>query len=352
MENIENEIWVPVFDPNFKDHYEVSNLGRIRRVRYKHLTLRYKLLRPSSGGANSEYRYISFYTTKNNINKKYRLNRLVYFSFNLDIDPTLLIHHKDGNKKNDNLNNLESVTASENIRYSYATGNHRSQKINTTEYINIKELHLNGISQKEISKIYGVARHTISRILNQKLNLFSKSFNLTLDQHKTIVKLYKEGKSKTQISHIMKTSVQNVFHSLKYNLSEEKPKQILTKHVDQNNILWKPIIIDKIGYPYFINSDGNIKNIDGKLMKQSIDRDGYKRIRLGKCKERCVHRLVSIIFIPNPENKPLVHHKDKNRQNNQISNLEWATAKENSQFRHRVEKTQIVKNVPKIIKTN
>lgn len=46
-------------------------------------------------------------------------------------------------------------------------------------------------------------------------------------------------------------------------------------------------------------------------------------------KDYRINRLVAQAFLPNPENKPFVHHKDHNKLNNHYSNLEWATPKEN-----------------------
>lgn len=82
----------------------------------------------------------------------------------------------------------------------------------------------------------------------------------------------------------------------------------------------------------------------GKEIKQYTVR-GYKAVGLcsekGKYKKIYVHRLVAISFIPNQENKAEVNHKDKNKANNCVENLEWVTKSENE--RH---KRQSYKNSP------
>lgn len=52
----------------------------------------------------------------------------------------------------------------------------------------------------------------------------------------------------------------------------------------------------------------------------------------GKSKKEMIHRLVAKAFIPNPNNFPIVHHKDENKLNNDVSNLEWVTHSQNSLY--------------------
>jgi hypothetical protein len=89
---------------------------------------------------------------------------------------------------------------------------------------------------------------------------------------------------------------------------------------------------------YYINRVGEVKSTKGKqdiILKPYIDKDGYRvysfRKPGGKKKAMKEHRLVAIAFIPNPKNLKIVNHKNGIKDDNRVSNLEWCTAKYNTQ---------------------
>jgi len=83
-----------------------------------------------------------------------------------------------------------------------------------------------------------------------------------------------------------------------------------------------------------IYKDGRIGNFSQTVLKKAYNHKGYEIVYLsvGSVKHtKLVHRLVAITFIPNPDNKATVNHKDLNKLNNTPDNLEWMTNKENMQ---------------------
>lgn len=84
---------------------------------------------------------------------------------------------------------------------------------------------------------------------------------------------------------------------------------------------------------YEVSSDGRVRSLN--YMRRGYPKElipniihGYERVMLyEKSKYKCfsVHRLVAMTFIPNPNNYPCINHKDENKQNNNVDNLEWCT---------------------------
>jgi hypothetical protein len=110
--------------------------------------------------------------------------------------------------------------------------------------------------------------------------------------------------------------------------------------------MWK----DVVGYEglYEVSDSGEVRSRDryiktdirhvksrlikGKILFQNLKPNGYKTVDLckdGKVKTTLVHRIVAEAFLPNPDGLRFVNHKDSNRANNIVSNLEWVTSSEN-----------------------
>ena len=113
--------------------------------------------------------------------------------------------------------------------------------------------------------------------------------------------------------------------------------------------IWKDIK----GYEgkYQVSNFGNVKSLNynhtGKeqLLKPVQYNNGYLCINLYKPLKRfLIHRLVANAFIPNPDNLPCVNHKDENKHNNHVYNLEWCTNKYNINYGtciERIRETQL-----------
>ena len=113
----------------------------------------------------------------------------------------------------------------------------------------------------------------------------------------------------------------------------------------QENEIWKEVIdfenyeVSNLGkvrrkQAETIYKDGRVAHFSSNILKQSPNKKGYMRVYLSKNSNKytkTVHRIVAETFILNPENKRTVNHKDCNKLNNSVDNLEWATNLENIQ---------------------
>lgn len=109
---------------------------------------------------------------------------------------------------------------------------------------------------------------------------------------------------------------------------------------------------------YEVSSHGRIRSVSmflgnhiyhGKVLSPTIATNGYLKVNLilrGKKKTCLVHRLVAKAFIPNPLNLEMVNHKDENRQNNFVENLEWCDRNYNNNYGSHNEKIAKSKSKP------
>ncbi len=108
---------------------------------------------------------------------------------------------------------------------------------------------------------------------------------------------------------------------------------------------------------YMVSNLGNVKSVEhlahhprarrgvaikrGHLLKPNTNHKGYLMVKLyngHKAKSIAIHRLVAKAFIPNPDNLPQINHKDENKQNNCVNNLEWCTNDYNAHYGTAIER--------------
>jgi len=272
-------------------NYSVSNLGNMKN------NITGKIMKQN---IKSGYYHIGL--TNETSRKSCKVHRLVALSFIENLENKSDVNHKDKNKLNNNISNLEWMTKREN-------NIHRCQGVKITCNKNKPILRINSDTNEIL----------------QKYN----SIELAGEW------VYNNGYTKT--THNGRNAIGNCLNGL--STMAYKFKWEYEKNDSFENEIWREVVIENIDTKdkkYFVSNLGRFKNSFGTIMNNyKVNENGYIRVFIYN-KTYALHRLVSLAFIPNTDNKEQVNHKDGNKINNCVENLEWISNRENQIHKYQI----------------
>ena len=274
----------------FDNHsiYLISNYGNIKNIKT------HRILSVNNG--KHRYCYVNL-VDDNGKSNTHSVHVLVAKTFMSNPENKPHVNHIDMNKKNNHVSNLEWVTRSENMIHAVQNGKKPGK----------------GLSKK--CKVI---------LPNEEIKIFD-SFTDASDHF---------GFSKECLSLASKKDDQIYNSHIKKGLTFKI--EVIEDSYDES-IEWHTILID--GYRHLeISKMGIVRNKKTKKQIKGGDDGRYIRIagdKLVNNRSLYIHRILALMFIPNPENKPNVNHKDGNTFNNNLNNLEWVTQSEN--IKHAIE---------------
>jgi hypothetical protein len=330
---MDTEIWKDV--QGFEGLYMVSSHARVlslgRTIEYPlkgrsnsvpHLCRRtypQKYLKPFPSGLRGD---VAVDLLKDGKSTTYLISRLVAQHFVPNLENKEEVNHKDHDCTNNHFSNLEWVTRAENIEYSLKAGVFSHSTI--------------------ARKIY---RYSLDGQLLAIYDSIRKAGNaLKVKNTSAIVRCAKKQ---------IKTAYGCVwsYEAIFFRVPKPKPLQQIALDLEE----WKDI--EGFEGLYQISSLGrvqslerkcpggnNIRTVPAKILSMGNSR-GYNLVHLaknGKMYPFRVHCLVAKHFIPNPENKPLINHKNLDKKDNRQSNLEWTTPSENTNHYHQSQTNDFV----------
>jgi hypothetical protein len=292
-EDIKGEIWKDII--GFENTYQISSFGRIKSLD------RIININGGNGGKyvikgkilkqNTNTGYCCIGLDRNNKKYMFKVHILVAKAFISNPYDKKTINHK-GNKLDNRISEIEWSTQSENNNHAYET----KRKIPPRQK-KVIQMDMNS----NVIKIWNSCR-----LAGRELNIHAQSISAV-----ALGKLQSTGGFKW-----------------KYVKSKKKTETSLE---NQLNEIWLPIV----GYEllYEISNLGRVKSLLNNIILSQTQSSEYRRVVLTNNKIRknkLVHRLVAETFIPNTNNKLFVNHKNGNKHDNRVSELEWCTSSENN----------------------
>lgn len=164
------EVWKPV--PKYENWYEVSNWGRIRRSCQGHVTFAGRIL---SLDLSSDYARVTLYTRNGKRNQHVWIHQAVAGAFLGPCPPGYQVNHRNGEKKDNTLPNLEYVTPSENqihrsrvLRKNMGETHHRA-KLTEDLVREIRKAYKPGMGYRNLARDYGVSESTITHVITRRV---------------------------------------------------------------------------------------------------------------------------------------------------------------------------------------
>jgi hypothetical protein len=266
-------------------NYDVSNFGNIKNNKTS------KIMKQTLKGGYYNIGLV------NELGKKtFKVHRLVCLNFIENHENKSDVNHKDKNKLNNNICNLEWMTRREN-------NIHRCIGIKMTSNKNKCVLRIDKDSNEILEKYNSIELAGIWALNNEY----------------------------TKTAHNGRNSIGNCLKGLS-KMAYKFKWEYENKNNDLEDEIWKEVVLENVDMEdkkYFVSNLGRFKNSYGIVMDNyKVNENGYIRVFIYN-KTYALHRLISLAFLANNYNKEQVNHIDGNKLNNSLKNLEFVTNQEN-----------------------